>query len=133
MIDWTDEDIKEFKRLSNLYYSLSEEEKRYIVTQWDNENGLKCWQERLEEKETKPQKDKRRNRLMTIGVIALLIIGFFAGEQYWRLTGQHEGYIACRTNFEVAMEEYPSGLYQKVMADFKRIEDDVAMTSYGTR
>jgi hypothetical protein len=130
MTGLTDEELREFERLSNLYHSLSEEEKRYIVFQWDNENGLKSWQERLIEKKAKPEKDKLKKIYITIGVIVLLVMGFFIGESHWRSKGSNEGYMACRGNLEVAMREYPDGLRKKVLADFTDAEDEAASLYY---
>jgi hypothetical protein len=130
MTDLTDEEHKEFERLFNLYNSLSEEEKRYIVSQWDDDNELKSCLERLIEKERKPEKDKQRRIYITIGVIALLLMGFFGGESYWRSKGGHEGYMSCRGYLENAIENYPDGLRKKVLNDFTDAEDEAASLYY---
>ena len=65
------EDIKEHERLTRLYYSFSDEEHRFIVAQWDSQNGLEDWQTRLERKNNK-SKIERRNTV--IGVIIVVLV-----------------------------------------------------------
>jgi len=120
--EWTQEDEKEFSRQISLYNSLSESDKRFIVSQWDFQNGLKSWTERLQEKETEQERNRTRAKIITLGVIGLLVLGFFIGEEYWRGKGAREGYRACRSNLEVAMEEYPLGLKKKVLEDLETEE-----------
>jgi hypothetical protein len=133
MIRRTDEEHKELQRLFNLYDSLSEEEKRHIVSQWDNDNGLKSGLDRLLEKERKPERDRQKKIYITIGVIALLVGGFFAGEQHWYNKGAREGYRSCEGNLANAIENYPDGLRKKVLADFKDAEDEAAYLLYEIR
>lgn len=65
------QDIKEHKRLTQLYNSLSEDECRFIVAQWDFQNNLEDWQTRLQNKDKKVIRDKRK---VILGLCAILII-----------------------------------------------------------
>lgn len=67
----SEQDIKKHKRLTQLYNSLSEDECRFIVAQWDFQNNLEDWQTRLQNKDKKAVRDKRN---AVIGISSLLIV-----------------------------------------------------------
>ncbi|MCK5012910.1 MAG: hypothetical protein KAS66_03755 [Candidatus Omnitrophica bacterium] len=67
----SEQDIKEHKRLAQLYNSLSEEERRFVVAQWDSQNNFEDWRTRLQNKDKKVARD-RRNTI--IGLFAILIV-----------------------------------------------------------
>ncbi len=66
-----EQDIKEHKRLTQLYNSLSEEERRFIVAQWDFQNNLEDWQARLQNRDKKAIRDRIK---VILGLFVILII-----------------------------------------------------------
>jgi len=94
---------------------------------------LPSWHERLHEKETRQERNKRRNIIIVVASVVFLILGFFIGEKYWHDKGRQDGYAACRSNLETAIDKYPTGLHKKVMDDFKRVEDENMELLYDIR
>lgn len=48
-------DDSEFQRLDQLYSTLTDQERQFVVTQWDFQHGLENWQERPRKKEQLPR------------------------------------------------------------------------------
>ncbi len=81
------EEIEEHKRLSRLYFSLTEDERRFVVAQWDSQHGLEAWQERLRKKEIRP---KAQNRRVVAGIVAVLLLFGLAMHYFQKYEeGQH--------------------------------------------
>jgi heme-degrading monooxygenase HmoA len=106
------EDIKEYERLTRLYYSFSDEERRFIVTEWDSQNGLENWQTRLERKNNK-SKIERRNTVIGI-IIVILVFGLL----FYFVPKYNEGqYAKKKLNYiyEVAKENVNLKRYLKAI------------------
>lgn len=119
------ETIEDMERLNKLYCSLSEEDRRYVVARWDEENELEGWHERLEKKKNRPMHVKQIETYIFFGVIVLSAIGIYIGYEIGWGKGRDAGYQGCRSNLEVAIENYPAGLQRTIMSDLKNQEEAI--------
>jgi hypothetical protein len=73
---WTNKDLE----LVRLYDGLTEEQRAFISANWDHENGLEGWQERLRKKEQACRTRRVRaialNSTIVLGFITLVTLGF---------------------------------------------------------
>lgn len=75
-------DEEKFNYYCRLYSQLTQEEKGFIAAQWDYDNGLECWQDRLIKKKEMPRKTRIRNTYITIFIIAFLLFIYWFYNDY---------------------------------------------------
>lgn len=108
------EDHESFVRNFEIYYNLSEEERLYVVTRWDFENGLEGPLIRLKKKEESPKVLKRRKIYSYLLVIGVLIAGsiFLNDYENARYARKKLAYI-----YDRSLERTP------LAAELKQIDD----------
>ena len=126
MDEFDRETIEDMERQNRLYCSLSEEDRRYIVARWDEENELEGWHERLQKKKNRPMRVRQIATYIFFGVIVLLAIGIYIGYEIGWGKGRDVGYQGCRSNLEVAIENYPSGLQRRIISDLENQEEAIS-------
>src|SRR6266566_445748 len=78
--EWTDEDVANLDRLEVMYRGLSENDRYYIVSRWDKEQGLEDTFKRQQAKHEAPERASRRKRWIIIAIIpALFILNWIGG------------------------------------------------------
>ena len=78
----TEDDLKEHYRLCKLYRNLTGDERRFIVSQWDEQHGLEDWNSRLEKKEKQEANRKKRAIFITLGIIIIFCVSSHFAQKY---------------------------------------------------
>ena len=72
-------EFEDLSHYSKLYEGLSENERRFIVSQWDGAMGLESWQERLRKLEERRERQRRWNRPGLIALQVMTVVFILAG------------------------------------------------------